>query len=140
MATIKTFEDIQAWQKARELCKMTGSYIDEERFKKNFSLVNQIERSSGSIMDNIAEGFERGGNREFLQFLYIAKGSCGDFRSQIYRACYRYYINKAEFDVLYLFAKDIISMLQKLINYLEVSEVKGLKYKTRQDKETNGKL
>lgn len=141
MATFKTFEDIQAWQKARDLCKKIGSFIDEGKFRKNFSLIDQIERSSGSIMDNIAEGFERGGNREFLQFLYIAKASCGEIRSQLYRAFDRSYINKEEFEHLYQLAKDIISILQKLINYLETADVKGLKYKTRQDKETtvNGK-
>jgi four helix bundle protein len=142
MATIKSFEDILAWQRARELNKVIGSYIDEGRFKKNFGLIDQIERSAGSIMDNIAEGFERSGNREFLQFLYISKGSCGEFRSQLYRALDRYYISLIEFDELYLLAKNIISMLQKLINYLEQSEIKGLKYKTRQNSKTTvkGKL
>ncbi len=142
MATIKTFEDIQAWQKARELSKLIGGLIDEGRFKKNFSLLDQIERSSGSIMDNIAEGFERGGNREFLQFLYISKGSCGEFRSQLYRALDRGYIHQPEYEKLYSLAKDIISMLQKLINYLEATQLKGLKYKTRQNQEptVNGKL
>lgn len=135
MATIKSFEDILAWQKARELCKIAGGYIDEGRFKRNFSLLDQIERSSGSIMDNIAEGFERSGNREFLQFLYISKGLCGEFRSQLYRALDRKYINEPEFNQLYQLAKDIISLLQKLINYLEQSEIKGLKYKTRQSAE-----
>src|SRR6188508_350373 len=108
MATFKSFEDIQAWQKARELCKIIGNILDAGRFKKNFSLLDQIERSSGSIMDNIAEGFERSGNREFLQFLYISKGSCGEFRSQLYRALDRNYINQSEFNELYSLAKDII--------------------------------
>lgn len=135
MATIKSFEDILAWKKARDLCKIVGSYIDEGRFKKNFSLLDQIERSSGSIMDNIAEGFERSGNREFLQFLYISKGSCGEFRSQLYRTLDRNYIKENEFDALYHLAKEIISMLQKLISYLEHSEIKGLKYKIRQSAE-----
>jgi len=142
MSTINSFEDILAWQKAWELSRIIGSYIDEGRFKKNFSLLDQIERSSGSIMDNIAEGFERSGNREFLQFLYISKGSCGEFRSQLYRALDRNYINQSEFNELYSLAKDIISMLQKLTSYLEQSEIKGLKYKSRQtsdQKTVNGK-
>lgn len=132
MATFKTFEDIQAWQKARELCRTIGKVIDEGKFRKNFSLIDQIERSSGSIMDNIAEGFERGGNREFLQFLYISKASCGEFRSQLYRALDRSYLEQPEFDQMYTTAKDVISMLQKLINYLEETDLKGLKYKNRQ--------
>jgi len=141
MATFKTFEEIKSWQKARELCNVIGKIIDEGRFKKNFSLIDQIERSSGSIMDNIAEGHERGGNREFLQFLYISKASCGEFRSQLYRASDRNYIQQSEFDLMYALAKDIISLLQKLINYLEEAEMKGLKFKTRQNANTtvNGK-
>ncbi len=131
MATIKKFEDILAWQKARDLNKFIGAYIDTGRFKKNFRLIDQIEGSAGSIMDNIAEGFERSGNREFLQFLYISKGSCGEFRSQLYRALDRTYITQDEFSSLYDQAKEIIIMLQKLINYLETSNLKGVKYKNR---------
>ena len=134
MATIKKFEEIKAWQKARELNRTIGNYIDTGRFKKNFRLIEQIEGSAGSIMDNIAEGFERSGNREFLQFLYISKGSCGEFRSQLYRALDRNYINQQEFDELYEQSKEIIVMLQKLIVYLENSDHKGVKFKNRNDK------
>jgi len=142
MATIQSFEEIESWKKAREICRILGKYVDEGRFKNSYRLIHQIEDSSGSIMDNIAEGFERSGNREFLQFLYISKGSCGEFRSQLYRALDRNYINQSEFNELYSLAKDIISMLQKLTNYLEQSEIKGLKYKSRQisdQKTVNGK-
>jgi four helix bundle protein len=69
MATITSFENIHAWQRARELCRLFGRLVDNGRFRINFSPLGQIERSSGSITDNIAEGFERSGNREFLQFL-----------------------------------------------------------------------
>lgn len=86
MATIKSFEDIESWKKARVLCATLGKLIDENRFKRNFRLVQQIEGSSGSIMDNIAEGFERGTKGEFVQFLGYAKGSCGELRSQLYRS------------------------------------------------------
>jgi four helix bundle protein len=75
MATFEKFEEIIAWQKARVLNQQIGEYIDSGRFQRNFPLINQMEASAGSIMDNIAEGFERSGNREFLQFLYISKGS-----------------------------------------------------------------
>jgi four helix bundle protein len=132
MATIKKFEEIFAWQKARDLNKLIGNYIDTGRFKNNFRLIGQIEGSAGSIMDNIAEGFERSGNREFLQFLYISKGSCGEFRSQLYRALDRNYISQEEFTTLYEQAKEIIIMLQKLIDYLETSNFKGTKYKIRE--------
>ena len=71
MATFTCFEEIQAWQKARVLNQKVGNYIDTGRFQRNYRLIAQIEGAAGSIMDNIAEGFERSGNREFLQFLYI---------------------------------------------------------------------
>ena len=93
--------------------------------------MDQIEGSAGSIMDNIAEGFERSGNKEFVQFLYVAKGSCGEFRSQLYRTLDRKYINQQEFEELYAMAVEIIVMIQKLIDYLEQSELKETKYKNR---------
>jgi four helix bundle protein len=133
MATIKKFEEIKAWQKARELNNIVGVLIDNGKFQKNFRLIGQIEGSAGSIMDNIAEGFERSGNKEFIQFLYIAKGSCGEFRSQLYRAIDRNYISQEEFDTLYAKGKEIIVMLQKLIAYLETSDFKGVKYKNRKN-------
>jgi len=131
MATIKRFEEIKAWQKARVLNSRVGDIIDKGQFKRNFRLIDQIEGSAGSIMDNIAEGFERSGNKEFIQFLYVAKGSCGEFRSQLYRAIDRKYINQQEFEELYKLAVEIIVMIQKLIDYLEQSELKGTKYKNR---------
>ena len=118
MATIKRFEEIKAWQKARILNNKVGDVIDKGQFKRNFRLIGQIEGPAGSIMDNIAEGFERSGNKEFIQFLYVAKGSCGELRSQLYRATDRKYINQQEFDELYNMAVEIIVMIQKLIDYL----------------------
>jgi four helix bundle protein len=83
MATISRFEDIISWQESRILNVNIGKLVDSGRFKNSYRLINQIEGSAGSIMDNIAEGFERGGNREFIQFFYIAKASCGELRSQL---------------------------------------------------------
>lgn len=111
------------------LCKLVGELIDQGKFKNSYRLIGQIEGSSGSIMDNIAEGFERSGNKEFVQFLYISKGSCGELRSQLYRALDRNYITQQEFEMLYDHAKEIIVLLQKLIDYLHKSELKGTKFK-----------
>lgn len=133
MATFKRFEDILSWQKARDLNKIIGEMIDTGKFKNSYRLINQIEGSAGSIMDNIAEGFERSGNKEFLQFLYIAKGSCGEVRSQLYRALDRKYLAQEEFTLLYNLTMEVIVLLQKLIDYLDSSNIKGTKYKNRND-------
>lgn len=132
MSTIKKFEEIISWREARELNKVVGKLIDDKRFENNFRLINQIEGSAGSIMDNIAEGFERGGNREFIQFLYISKGSCGELRSQLYRALDRNYITSGEFELIASHAMKISSLIQKLINYLDTSSLKGNKYRERE--------
>ena len=131
MATIEKFEEIISWQEARALNKEVAKLINEERFKKNFRLIEQIEGSAGSITDNIAEGFERGGNKEFIQYLYISKASCGELRSQLYRAIDRTYITEQEFDLLAIHAKKVSYLIQKFINYLQESEIKGIKYKGR---------
>lgn len=129
MATIQNFEQIISWQKARLLNNEIGKMIGGGRCKTNFRLINQIEGSAGSVMGNIAEGFERGGNKEFVQFLYIAKGSCGELRSQLYRASGRKYIEQEEFEKLSIHSKKISSLIQKLITYLTKAEIKGTKYK-----------
>jgi four helix bundle protein len=131
MAVIERYEEIISWKEARELNRKIGVLIDSGNFRQNFRLIGQIEGSAGSIMDNIAEGFERGGNKEFIQFLYISKGSCGELRSQLYRALDRNYISQKEFESLSIHAMKISSLLQKLINYLENSIIKGIKYKPK---------
>lgn len=85
MATIDSFEDLEVWNLAREICSDVDYHFKTFALGKNYALRNQMERSSGSIMDNIAEGFDRDGNKEFKQFLSISKGSCAELRSQLYR-------------------------------------------------------
>jgi four helix bundle protein len=130
MATIKCFEDIEAWKQGRELSAKIGIIIDAERFKKNFRLIGQIEGSSGSIMDNIAEGFERGTRAEFIQFLGYSKGSSGEVRSQLYRSLDRKYITQYEFDELYNHCIKISGMIQKFIEYLLKTDIAGQRKKT----------
>ena len=129
MATITKFEDILCWQEARTLNKYMRNLIKEKRFEHNFRLINQIEGSAGSIMDNIAEGFDRGGNKEFILFLYYAKGSCAELRSQSYRALDAEYIFQNEFEEINDKCLRINFLISKLINYLKTTEIKGMKFK-----------
>ena len=93
----KSFEELPVWQNARELVNYVYSLTMKDRFSKDFSLVDQIRRASASVMSNIAEGFERGSNAEFIHFLYISKGSAGETRTQLYIALDQEYISKEEF-------------------------------------------
>ena len=127
--TIKKFEDIICWQEARVLNKFMRKLIREKRFELNYRLINQIEGSAGSIMDNIAEGFERGGTKEFILFLSYAKGSCAELKSQTYRALDAEYINQHEFEQIADKCLKINFLIYKLINYLKNTEIKGLKFK-----------
>jgi four helix bundle protein len=129
MSKVERFEDLKVWQMARELCKEIHKLTMKDTFSRDFKLVGQIIGSSGSIMDNIAEGFERDGNKEFIQFLSISKGSCGETRSQLYRAIDNGYISQEEFDAAYERSAEASKMLKGFIIYLKDSELKGNKYK-----------
>ena len=129
MAKIERFEDIKAWQLARGLCKQINGFTLRQAFSRDFRLIGQIKGSSGSVMDNIAEGFERNGNREFIQFLSIAKGSCGETRSQLYRAIDNEYITKEEFDHAFQMAEEASKLISGFMEYLNQSEIKGSKFK-----------
>ncbi len=98
MAKVERFEDLEIWVLAREICKDTNHLFKNSTLANDYDLRNQMDRSSGSIMDNIAEGFERNGNKEFIQYLSIAKASCGELRSQLYRAYDREHISKEIFE------------------------------------------
>ncbi|TAM95300.1 MAG: four helix bundle protein [Chitinophagaceae bacterium] len=129
MATIRRFEDIKAWQQARIIAKEIHHLTQKENFRKDFSLIDEIKRSSGSIMDNIAEGYERDGNKEFIQYLSISKGSSGETRSQLYRALDYGYISQEEFDARYEQILHISSLIQNFIQYLKNSGLRGNKFK-----------
>ena len=129
MTTFKSFEEIEAWQKSRELTRAIYAVSNKGPFSKDFGLRDQIRRASVSIMSNIAEGFERGGRGEFLQFLSVAKGSAGEVRSQLYVGLDQDYISKETFDRLFALASETSRMIGGLMNYLRKTKVKGIKYK-----------
>ena len=128
MATIKSFEDIEAWQKARSLSKEIFDLTNVGTFSKDFGLRDQINRASGSIMDNIAEGFERSGTKEFIQFLAIAKGSAGEVLSQLYRALDRNHLTNEQYNILAENTKQISKMINGFMIYLRDSNLKGMKF------------
>src|SRR4051794_20935381 len=97
MARIERFEDIEAWKLGRKATKLVYDATRTEEFCRDFALVNQIRRAAVSVLSNIAEGFERQGNKEFLQFLAVAKGSCGEVRAQLYVALDQDYIDELKF-------------------------------------------
>ena len=125
---IKRFEDLEIWQEARELCKMVYVITSHGPFSTDFKFRDQIRASAGSTMDNIAEGFDRGGNKEFYQFLSISKGSCGEVRSQSYRAFDCKYITENQFNDLLERTDTLSRKTYNLMQRLKNSDIKGLKY------------
>lgn len=123
-----TFEELEIWQRARTLSNSIFEATKAKGFDRDFELVRQITHSSGSCMNNIAEGYERGGNKELIQFLFISKGSIGETRSQLYRAMDRNYISEDEFGVLKNDCLEISRQISGFIKYLKQSEFKGEKF------------
>lgn len=116
---ITRFEDIEAWKEARELVKLIYKAIkDNENFKRDFRLINQIQSAAVSAMANIAEGFARRGNKEFVQFLFISKSSAAEVQSHLYVALDQTYINQKEFNQIYEQAEKVSKMTSGLIKYL----------------------
>jgi len=128
MASIEKFEDIEAWQKARELTREIYRVTNRGAFAKDFSLRDQIRRASVSIMSNIAEGFGRGGNREFIQFLSMAKGSVSELQAQLYVAVDAGYLTKDQFQQIYSLSQSTGNLIGGFIRYLTKSANKGVKF------------
>jgi four helix bundle protein len=128
MATWKKFEDIEAWQESRVLCKKIFELFQKEPANRDFSLKDQMFRASGSIMDNIAEGFERDGRKEFIQFLSYSKASSGEVISQLYRCLDRKYLSTNEFENLKEETEKIGNKIGGLMRYLKNSNIKGSKF------------
>jgi len=119
---VKVFEDLEVWKEGRRLTQRIYQLTKNENFSKDFALRDQIRRAAVSIMSNIAEGFERGGNQEFVQFLYVAKASCGEVRSQVYVALDQSYVASTEVDELTNSFKRLSSMISNFITYLRKVE------------------
>lgn len=128
MATVTKFEELEVWKLAREIAMDIYNESITPSFTKDFELKGQIRKSSGSAMDNIAEGFERGGRKEFIYFLGIAKGSAGEVRSQLYRALDRKHFTKEKFNLILEKVTLLSRKLSSLIRYLKNSEYKGFKF------------
>src|ERR1700752_612036 len=128
MATIKRFEDLDVWQLARALNIKIVPLLEKLDKERNFDLKSQLDRSAGSVMDNIAEGFERDGNREFIQFLAISKGSLGEVRSQLYRVMDRNIINEEQNSVLQEKCLALAGKTARFMTYLNNSTIKGTKF------------
>ena len=126
--TINNFEDLEIWIEARELCKYIFDMTSKDPFNKDFRFRDQIRAASGSIMDNIAEGFDLDGRKEFIQFLSIAKGSCAETRSQSYRALDFSYISQDDFEILQGKTNQLSKKIRNFMNYLMKSDIKGSKY------------
>ena len=131
MATIHLFEDLEIWQLARKLCQRVYPLTFKEPIVHDFRYKDQIRGTSGSIMDNIAEGFGRGSKLEFINCLTIAKGEAEELKSQLYRGLDARYFSETFFNELYAEADLLVKKIGAFISYLNRSNIKGQKFKER---------
>lgn len=131
MATINSFEELNVWQKSRDLCRQVFLLLQGEKFAKDYALKDQINRSSGSVMDNIAEGFGRQGTNEFINYLRIASGSLLEGKSQLYRVPDRKHISQTQHDDAVGLIVEIGKTVTARISYPNKSDIRGLKFKNR---------
>ena len=130
MSEIHKIEDLRIWQNARLVCKEVYTLTRKEAFEKDYRFAQQFRAAAGSIMDNIAEGYGRGGNKEFIQFLSIARGSCQEVLSQLYRAYDVEYITEEEFTNNKHLINTTSVMIHNMIEQIKKSSIKGTKYNT----------
>lgn len=133
MATVHRFEDLEIWELARKSYQKISKLAEKIKKNHDYRFADQIKAAAGSIMDNIAEGFERSSRLEFLNSLSISKGESGELKSQLYRAADDAYLNKLEFDELYEDADKVSKKIANFVKYLNSSNIKGLKFKDRTD-------
>lgn len=131
MPTIKRFEDLECWLAGRDLRRAVYRLTRKPEFTKDYPLVSQIRRAAFSVTSNIVEGFERNGNREFIQFLAISKGSAGEIRDHLYTALDENYITQAEFDQTYRVAEEAGRLTGGFMSYLQRSSMTGSKFATK---------
>ena len=129
MSRIEKFEDLEVWKFSRSLANAIYNESSVGDFARDFALRDQIRKASISVVSNIAEGFERDGDKEFIQFLYTGKGSCGEVRAQLYLAFDRAYISERQLSTLNRQATEVSRMISGLIKYLKQSQLTGKKYK-----------
>lgn len=128
MSTIRRFEDLECWVAGRVLRRAVYRLTRQAEFAKDYPLVSQVRRAAFSVTSNVVEGFERNGNREFIQFLAIAKGSAGEIRDHLYTAFDEGYITQLEFDETYRLAEDAGKLIGGLMRYLQQSGMAGTKF------------
>jgi four helix bundle protein len=126
---IERCEEMDAWKAARGPSNMIYEVTTGGMFARDYALKEQIRRAAVSTLSNLAEGFERGGNREFLQFLAIAKGSCGEVRAQLYVALDQSYISQEQWGIINNKTIEVSRLISGFIRYLQQSEMRGSKYK-----------
>lgn len=136
MPRIETFEDLVCWQKGRELTRAVYRASRTGEFAKDYALRDQIRRASISVTSNIAEGFERGGDKEFHQFLSQAKASCGEVRSQLYVALDEAYFAEAQFTAMKTLALEASRAIAGMMGYLSKSQLRGSKFRTADNQPT----
>ncbi len=129
MSTIKRFEDLRVWQRARQLVNSIYDLIESGSFRRDWVLIDQLKRSSLSIMSNPADGFERDGRKEFIHFLSTAKASAGELRSHLYVTIDRHYIESETFIGLNTQALHLSRMIARLIRHLRTSDIAGTKFR-----------